>query len=237
MSYTYLLELGGGILGGMLLGHTCVCAVEWDKHARQCLLARQRDGCLPRFPIWDDVQTFDGNPWRGHVDIVCGGFPCQDISTAGGPNRKGLAGKRSGLWIEMARICREIRPRFIFVENSPALSFRGLGVVLGDLAEMGYDAKWGVVSAGDVGARHERERMWIVAYDRNADKNTALSQRRLHEPSQESIRAMSEGISSAPRMGRKADGLAGWMDRLERLGNGQVPQVAALAFKLLSPRH
>jgi DNA (cytosine-5)-methyltransferase 1 len=137
----------------------------------------------------------------------------------------------------MARICREIRPRFIFVENSPALSFRGLGVVLGDLAEMGYDAKWGVVSAGDVGARHERERMWIVAYDRDADKNTTLSQRRIHEPSEESIRAMSEGISSTPRMGRKADGLAGWMDRLERLGNGQVPQVAALAFKMLSPRH
>jgi DNA (cytosine-5)-methyltransferase 1 len=227
---------GGGILGGMLLGHTCVCAVEWDKHARQVLLARQRDGCLPRFPIWDDVQTFDGNPWRGRVDIVCGGFPCQDISTAGGANRKGLAGKRSGLWAEMARICGEIRPRYIFVENSPALSFRGLGIVLGDLAEMGYDAKWGVVSAGDVGARHERERMWIVAYHRDADKDSAMSQRRLHEPSQESIRAMSEGISAAPRMGRKADGVAGWVDRLERLGNGQVPQVAALAFKLLSAR-
>jgi DNA (cytosine-5)-methyltransferase 1 len=135
----------------------------------------------------------------------------------------------------MARIIGEVGPRFVLVENSPALAFRGLGTVLGDLAAMGYDAKWGVVSAGDVGARHERERIWIVAYNWDSDKNAAMSQRRFHETSKESLRTMSEGISAEPVMGRKADGVAGWMDRLERIGNGQVPQVVRLAWHLLAP--
>ena len=75
---------GGGILGGILLGHTTVCAVEIEPYCRKVLHQRQRDGILPKFPIWDDVCTFDGTPWRGKVDVVCGGFPCQDISSAGG---------------------------------------------------------------------------------------------------------------------------------------------------------
>ena len=95
---------GGGILGGILLGHECVCAVELDKYCRKALLQRQRDGILPWFPIWDDVRTFEGTEWRGRVDVICGGFPCQDISTAGGPNRDGIDGKQSGLWSEFARI-------------------------------------------------------------------------------------------------------------------------------------
>jgi DNA (cytosine-5)-methyltransferase 1 len=123
----------------------------------------------------------------------------------------------------------------VLVENSPALAFRGLGVVLGDLASMGYDAKWGVVAASDVGAPHERERIWIVAYYWDSDKDAAITQRGFHEPGEESFRAMSEGVSPEPVMGRRSDGVAGWMDRLERLGNGQVPQVVRLAWSLLSP--
>ena len=161
MSYTYLLEQGGGILGGMLLGHTTVCAVELEPYCRKVLLQRQRDGILPKFPIWDDVTTFDGKPWRGKVDVVCGGFPCQDISAAG--KGAGITGERSGLWGEMARIIGEIRPKYAFVENSPMLTFRGLDRVLGDLSEMGYDARWGVVGACHVGAPHRRERIWITA--------------------------------------------------------------------------
>ena len=153
---------GGGILGGQLLGHRCVCAVEWEPYAQAVLVARQNDGTFPPFPIWDDVQTFDGKPWRGTVDIVAGGFPCQDISAAG--KGAGIDGERSGLWGEMARIVREVRPRYVFVENSPMLTSRGLGRVLGDLAEMGFDAEWGVVSASDTGAPHLRERIWIVAH-------------------------------------------------------------------------
>ena len=152
---------GGGILGGKLLGWRTVCAVEWEPYPASVLCARQNDKILAPFPIWDDVRTFDGKPWRGIVDVVSGGFPCQDISAAG--HGAGISGSRSGLWSEMARIIGEVRPRYAFVENSPMLTSRGLGTVLGDLAAMGFDARWGVVSAADVGAPHLRERIWIVA--------------------------------------------------------------------------
>jgi DNA (cytosine-5)-methyltransferase 1 len=152
---------GGGILGGKLLGWKTVGAVEIDEYARRVLLARQDDGCLEPFPIWDDVRTFDGKPWRGVVDIVTGGFPCQDISAAG--KGAGIDGARSGLWGEMARIICEVGPRFVLVENSPMLTSRGLGRVVGDLAAMGYDARWGVLGAVHAGAPHKRERIWIVA--------------------------------------------------------------------------
>lgn len=155
---------GGGILGGMPLGHTCVCAVEIEPYCRKVLLQRQRDGILPKFPIWDDVRTFDGRPWRGKVDVVCGGFPCQDISCAG--KGAGIGGARSGLWSEFARIVSEVRPRYVFVENSPMLALRGLGRVLGNLSEIGYDAEWIVMGADDCGAPHRRKRMWILAHSR-----------------------------------------------------------------------
>jgi DNA (cytosine-5)-methyltransferase 1 len=100
-------------------------------------------------------------PWKGIVDVVSGGFPCQDISIAG--NGDGLDGERSGMWREMARIIGEVRPQYAFVENSPMLITRGLERVLADLTAMGYDSKWGVISAADIGAKHKRERIWIVA--------------------------------------------------------------------------
>ncbi len=158
---------GGGILGGHLLGWRTICAVEHDPYAASVLCARQNDGLLPPFPIWDDVRTFDGRPWRGLVDVVSGGFPCQDISAAG--KGAGIGGERSGLWLEMARIIGEVRPRYVFVENSPVLTSRGLGIVLGDLAALGFDARWGVLGAADVGAPHLRERIWIRA-ERRAEQ-------------------------------------------------------------------
>lgn len=153
---------GGGILGGHLLGWRTVCAVEYNAYARSVLLARQNDGTLAPFPVWDDVRTFDGKPWRGLVDVVSGGFPCQDISAAG--KGAGIDGAKSGLWSAMARIIREVQPRYVYVENSPMLASRGLGRVLGDLAEMGFHAEWGCVSAFNTGAPHGRDRMWILAY-------------------------------------------------------------------------
>ena len=155
---------GGGILGGKLLGWRTVCAVEWEPYPASVLCARQNDGLLPPFPIWDDVQTFDGKPWQGIVDVVSGGFPCTDISAAG--KGAGIDGKASGMWREMARIICEVRPKYVFVENSPMLTSRGLGRVLGDLASMGFDARWGVLGAADVGANHQRDRIWIVARQR-----------------------------------------------------------------------
>ena len=153
---------GGGILAGKLLGWRTVCAVEWEPYPASVLCARQNDGLLPTFPVWDDVQTFDGRPWQGIVDVISGGFPCQDISVAG--KGAGINGTRSGMWTHMARIIGEVRPRFVFVENSPALLTRGLGVVLGDLAALGYDCRWTVLGAADVGAPHQRDRFWLVAH-------------------------------------------------------------------------
>ena len=303
---------GGGILADLLLGHVPVCAVEIEAYPRSVLLARQRDGILPRFPIWDDVCTFDGREWRGAVDIVAGGFPCQDISCAG--KGEGLSGARSGLWSEMARIIGEVRPRFVFVENSPMLTSRGLGVVLGDLAALGYDARWGVLGARHAGAPHRRDRIWIVAHAERCGFMGSDDDQRKHATPREP-----EGISSAdirepgktgcspddvahdpqlgrgarrtrgsntgssrereqpfqdvadansgdehgrcgpvqvgrqwgaeeatddgnakgtqwgvePNVGRVADGVASMVDRLRAIGNGQVPQVAALAWEIL----
>jgi DNA (cytosine-5)-methyltransferase 1 len=152
---------GGGILGGLLLGWRTVCAVEIDPYCRSALLARQRDGILAPFPIWDDVCTFDGRQWKGQIDVISGGFPCQDISMAG--KGVGIDGARSGLWKEYARIIDEVRPRFVFAENSPMLRSRGLDRILRDLAGLRYDATWCVLGARHVGAPHARDRIWILA--------------------------------------------------------------------------
>lgn len=236
---------GGGILGGHLLGWRTVCAVERDAYAAQVLAQRQNDGALPAFPIWSDVCSFDGRPWRGLVDVVSGGFPCQDISAAG--NGAGIDGARSGLWKQMARIVSEIRPRFVFVENSPLLVGRGLAVVIGDLAELGYDAGWIRLSASDCGAPHERDRLWLVSNPKGqhgtAWSGVVESQegRAPKQPRRLSSHALATGRKSRgawaepePRIHRMDDGVAYRVDRLKALGNGQVPRVAATAFSLLS---
>ena len=248
---------GGGILGGKLLGWRTVCAVELDTYARGVLLARQRDGHLDRFPVWDDVKTFDGRPWRGSVDVISGGFPCQDISSAG--KGAGIEGAKSGLWVEMARVVREVRPRFVFVENSPMLTSRGLGVVLGDLAAMGFDAEWGVIGAHHTGAPHKRDRIWIAARHPHrdgepvepvddeasrlpsvaADTDRAGQQKQRRDvPAQQEQQAAQRGgwWTVEPAVGRVADGVASRVDRLKAIGNGQVPAVAALAWHTLASR-
>lgn len=153
---------GGGILGGYLLGWKTICAVEIEDYPRRVLLQRQKDGIFPHFPIWDDIRTFDGRPWSGAVDIITGGFPCQDISAAG--KGAGLDGEKSGLWHEVPRVVREVDPKFIYLENSPMLTLLGLDRVLADLAALGYNARWCVLGADAAGAPHKRERIWILAY-------------------------------------------------------------------------
>lgn len=266
---------GGGILGGKLLGWRTICAVEFDQYAASVLAARQNDGLLTPFPIWDDVCTFQGKPWRGLVDVVSGGFPCQDISSAG--KGAGIEGERSGLWVEMARIIGEVRPRYVFVENSPMLTSRGLGRVLGDLAEMGYDARWGVLGAADVGARHQRDRIWILAdfeklqcdgcdyiaenrvereekskSGNNSWKaNVADTKCKRQQGQGEFINASNPeahterkadhlvnvcfgGVWSVePSVGRVANGVPARVDRLRCVGNGQVPQCMAEAWRRL----
>ena len=226
---------GGGILGGRSVGWRTVCAVEWDTYAAGVLLARQNDGLLEPFPVWDDVQTFDGRPWAGTVDVVSGGFPCQDISAAG--KGAGIDGARSGMWFHMARIVGEVRPSFVFVENSPMLTSRGLGRVLGDLAALGFDAEWGVLGAAAVGAPHQRERIWVVAH---------AAGRRLEgwpdgEPGLAAQLVAPKWIRESPfdaaqRILGMDDGVAGRMGGLKAAGNGQVPQCAAEAWRRLGRR-
>ena len=231
---------GGGILGGMLIGHTTVCAVEIEPYCRRVLLQRQRDGILPKFPIWDDVRTFDGKPWRGKVDVVCGGFPCQDISCAG--KGKGLSGERSGLWSEMSRIIGEVRPSYVFVENSPMLTIRGGVRVVADLARMGYVGRSGVLGGFSVGGCADGKRMWIVATQANCTvlESMDLSKDRITY-SEESCRrqhtrAISAMLSQDDYTGikRNHDDVARGMDRLKAIGNGQNPFVAALAWRILT---
>ncbi len=166
---------GGGILGGKILGWKVVCAVEIEKYAAGVLLQRQNDGTLHPFPVWTDIRTFTkrNNNCRRFIRqlqrindklVISGGFPCQDISVAG--KGAGIEGERSGLWGEMWRLVREIRPINVYVENSPMLTSRGIKRVLADLSELGYNAAWGVFGADEVGANHIRKRIWI-----NATKN------------------------------------------------------------------
>ena len=221
---------GGGILGGKLLGWRTVCAVEWEPYAACVLAARQNDGLLPPFPIWDDIQTFDGRPWRGIVDVVSGGFPCTDISIAG--RGAGLDGEQSSMWHHMARVVGEVRPSFVFVENSPMLTSRGGTRVIADLAALGYDTRWTVMGAADVGAPHQRDRFWLLAHSHQAglqERDWRTTQRGAFATSVEC-----GWWNSEPELDRVVNGVAARVDRLKAIGNGQVPLCAAEAWRELS---
>lgn len=218
---------GGGILGGKLLGWRTVAAVEWEPYPASVLIQRQNDGILPPFPVWDDVQTFDGRPWKGIVDVVSGGFPCQDISSAG--RGAGIGGERSSMWYHMLRVITEVQPKYAFVENSPHLRTKGLTTVLQGLAEVGYDAAWGVLSAEDCGANHQRKRMWILATNPNLPQCQRRGISRRGKTKYSDAR-MGTWWETEPTIHRVDDGVAHRMDRLKAVGNGQVPIVAATAF-------
>lgn len=223
---------GGGILGGQLVGFHTTCAVEIDPCRIKVLLQRQADGCLPRFPIWDDIRTFDGRPFRGHVDIITGGFPCTDISCAG--KGAGITGKNSRLFFEMLRIIGEVRPRFILSENAKELRTKGLGVVLTGLAHLGYDARWGVLGARHVGANHHRKRMWVVAADTNGETVRVQPGRGQREKRQKKTFARITDWWDIPRFTGVDDGDTDRMDRVRATGDMQVPAVVALAWEILS---
>ena len=223
--------IGGGILGTHFIGINCVCAVERNEHRRVVLMRRQNERHLPPFPIWDDVQTFDGRPWRGIVDVLSGGFPCQDISAAG--KGAGIDGERSSMWKHMARVVCEVKPRWVFVENSPILTIRGLGTVLRDLATLGFDAEWVVLSARDDGAIHVRERAWILATNNRCERRKGGKQRPLPKftgfPWGEDVRGI-EDLRNRPDLPEPLicsvnDGLS---EELGAYGNAVVPQIPEL---------
>jgi DNA (cytosine-5)-methyltransferase 1 len=167
----YGLDLFSGIGGISIALEPWVKTIaycERDKYAQSVLLSRMEDGQLDTAPIWDDVKTLDGTQFKGLVDIIFGGFPCQDISCAGAG--KGMEGERSWLFTEIMRLAEEARPSFIFLENVSAIRTRGLAAVVRELARIRYDARWGCLSAFDVGAPHKRERWFLLAHDNSIGK-------------------------------------------------------------------
>ena len=138
-----------------------VAHVERDAYAAATLVARMEESRLDRAPVWPDLCTFDAGPWRGRVDLVTAGFPCQPFSAAG--KRAGTDDDR-WLWPDIRRIIRDVRPSYCFLENVPGVVRHGLPHVLADLAALGFDAEWGLLSASAVGAPHKRERFWLVAH-------------------------------------------------------------------------
>jgi DNA (cytosine-5)-methyltransferase 1 len=260
----YGLDLFSGI-GGItkaLEGYVRpVAYCENDRYAQAVLLSRMVDRSLPHAPIWDDVCSLRGNMLPQPIDIIYGGFPCQDISVAG--RGVGLEGKRSGLFFEIARLVSEIRPRFVFLENVPAIRTRGGDIVVGTLAGLGYDCRWDVLSASDVGANHKRERWWLLAHTNSdgtkwiepeyrkrgralesgqemADSSsreqrstsTQCNERRFQK---EILRESkhSDHWSIEPRICRVAHGVPFRVDRLRGLGNAVVPAQAREAFERL----
>ena len=155
---------GGGLLADLILGHTPIIAVEWDSYACQVLRERSAEGWFPELQVREgDVRLFDPSEYAGRVDCIHSGFPCQDISVAG--NQAGVGAEtRSGLYREVLRIARVLRPRFLFLENVSAIVSNGLGTVVADLAALGYDVEWLCLRASDCGAPHHRDRWWCLAY-------------------------------------------------------------------------
>ncbi len=229
---------GGSILASELLGWNVVCAIELNHYCRESLMARQDDGSLPPFCIWDDIISFDGKPWRGVVDCVSGGFPCVGISPERLNERYGkqvgLDDPKSGLWAHQLRIIGEVEPAIARVENHPNLTRRGLGTILGALSEMGYDAKWAPLCGDTFGACHERERLWIEVANPDFAQRQGV---RLSRRAPQEIEAIRRNIwwKTEPGIRRVDDGVANRVDRLKATGNGQIPAVAALAQLLLDP--
>lgn len=251
----------GGITEALMPWVRPIAYCEIDRFSQAVLLSRMDRGEIPIAPIWDNVISL-GAAQLPPIDIVYGGFPCQDISIAG--NGKGLEGERSGLFFEIARLAREIRPTFLFLENVPAIRTRGLGTVIEALASLGYDCRWTMLSAAEIGAPHKRERWFLLAYANSAKLRE--QPRRIGGSNREKevifrddgdkeylANTNSEGLEIGspwqttkqqttfrkswwelePSMGRVVDGLPARRDRIKALGNAVVPQQAREAFREL----
>ena len=228
---------GGGLLGSEILGIRTVCAVEIEPYCAGVLCERQNEGSLTLFPIWDDIKTFNGRPWRGLVDLITAGFPCQDISSANNL-RVGLEGAKSSLFYEVYRIICETQPEWVFLENSPLLTGLGLDTVLQYMAQAGYDAEWGVLGAEAIGAPHQRNRFWGL-FRQTANPNCKqflLRSKPISDEQRHSWVRRHAWREAESRLDRVADGVANRMDRLKAIGNGQVPACMAEAFLQLLKR-
>jgi DNA (cytosine-5)-methyltransferase 1 len=226
---------GGSILAGRLLGWRTVCAVEINPYCREILLRRQEEKILEPFPIWDDVRTFDGRPWRGKVDVVTCGDPCQEASAL--RQTKCNHGRRHTE--DALRIIGEVLPWYVVRENPAHLRHDAEWPhwrVAAALRWMGYHARPIRINACCCGADHQRRRVWVLGGIPNAC-GKRLEGRIVVERNLQRVFAAARERgrwSATPRVCRKSDGVAYRVDRLRALGNGWVPAVARTAWKLLS---
>lgn len=236
--------IGGFDLGFERAGMVCKWQVEIDPFCQKVLAKH-----WPSVRRHDDIKTFpEGAPEEWTVDVICGGFPCQDISCAG--TGAGLKGERSGLWSEYLRIIRTIQPRFVAIENVPALTVRGLDAVLGGLNKIGFDAEWQVIPVSSFGAPHQRERIFILAYPSGFRRKTdgvfkAGTPKTAGEKSEQRLRdwpgrnqssgAHSDRIRWVPdsELCGVANGVPDRLDRYRGLGNAIVPQVAEYIGRMI----
>jgi len=212
-------------------GFETVAFVECEPYCQKILKKH-----WPTVPIYDDIKTYKPEPYS--ADVICGGFPCQDISVAG--QGKGITEEtRSGLFYELIRVIRLVRPKFIVLENVAAILNNGLGIVLGELAQAGFDCEWACIPASALGACHQRDRWWLVAYPSSVNrrqKGEVQARRntftRSSTPNQRDLLSPDwRSYTSEPVLRRGDDGLSNGVHRLKALGNSIVPQVAAIPLQ------
>lgn len=235
---------GGGLLASKLLGWKTIGYVEWNEYCQRVIRQRIEDGVLSRAPIFSDVRTFasDGyaRKYRGMVDVITAGFPCQPFSVSG--KRKGAADERN-MWPPTRDIIRLVRPKYALLENVPGLLTDGyIRDIFKDLAELGLNARWGVLGGSDLGGVCNGARLWIVA---SASDSPILESLDIQKPeasyTEESFRRQHTRAVSAmlsqddyTRIKRNSDDVARGMERLKAVGNGQMGPVAARAWRLLT---
>ena len=274
---------GGDLASQHLLNHNCVGYVEYEKYCQKVLRQRIKDGLLDAAPVFGDIRRFVSEGYAGRytglVDVITAGFPCQPFSVAG--KQRGADDERN-MWPATMDTIRIIRPGYAFLENVPGLLVSGyFGTILSDLHEIGYNAKWTVLGASDIGAPHKRKRLWILAErvkpglerytwnGKNRDKpgwNDSVKGRSVGKGGLRKGNMAHTNGKRAPRwagcdkadrcdrgqkiqsqwkpekynwfpepnVGRVANGVANRVDRLKAIGNGQVPQVAATAWRILT---
>ena len=235
----------GGIERGIELAgveHRVIAYVEIEAFAIANLVAKMESGQLDPAPIWTDLKTFPAHLFRGAVDIITSGYPCQPFSAAG--QRKGEDDPRH-LWPTVREHIETIRPDRCFFENVEGHISLGLSSVISDLEEDGYRTTWGIFSAREVGAPHQRKRIYILA-DSQSERVQGLRVSGKQKPGahgqQELLVCQGKGSEYAkwlpePRVGRVVDGCADRVDRIRLLGNAVVPQTAARAWKILGERN
>lgn len=224
--------IGGFELGAEMAGIETLWNCEIEKYQGEILKTK-----FPNAERYKDITKTTG---LRHVDIVSGGFPCQDISVAG--KRKGIKGERSGLWSEMHRIIREVRPKYVIIENSPALIISGLEQVLCDLSEIGFNAQWQCISNYAFGYPHKRERLYLIAYPNKIGlQGDVCIGGSFDSIFKQWSSDTSIGYTCAKRIleipahstVRNDDGFSNWSHRVGSIGNAVNPTLAKYLFECI----